>query len=535
MRTNHRLGIWIVVLGLATACSGDDDDAEDGGGSDGPGATVNPNVHAVGDAEAGRDVFRFETFGNEGFWTDAVRLPQGIVAAGVTPLDALSLGLSVDVTALDAATQQAIADELETDLSPAKAPLLNDPDTTVALVNANAVIGLVVKDTSNDGVLDVLRGDKVGASCALCHTITDGAVLTAAGGGSIGRRQDGRAPHDLDFGDLVAFGENSRALYPLLQLALDAHGGASIGRAAQGLTEKSTEAEVDAYLRDDESYPVGTFDDTFDGNGDPMRNPALFRADLAAPWGSEGSVRLLDDFSNLVYTGLLDPTNLTTADGRAYLELLLGAGGVEMADEYAALLADTGVKGFPYVRALPHPVPGSPAAPLGIRVDETKLLDLNAYLNQLGAPPGTPEPEDAVARGRDRFRQSCTQCHNVDQSVFVPPDVVAMETIWPGDDPELVFERPRPLYHVVNSPGTFDDKMAVVNAQVRGLARGIALPLLLDLARKPSFLHDGSVRTLDDLLDPARGADAPHPFYEADPDVRADLAAFLRSLDTNSP
>ncbi len=42
-----------------------------------------------GDATLGRDVFRFETFGNEGFWTDAVRLPAGIEAAKVTPMQAL--------------------------------------------------------------------------------------------------------------------------------------------------------------------------------------------------------------------------------------------------------------------------------------------------------------------------------------------------------------------------------------------------------------------------------------------------------------
>lgn len=50
-----------------------------------------------GDSAAVRDVFRFETFGNEGFWTDAVHLPQGAIAAGVTPLKALQLGLQVDM------------------------------------------------------------------------------------------------------------------------------------------------------------------------------------------------------------------------------------------------------------------------------------------------------------------------------------------------------------------------------------------------------------------------------------------------------
>lgn len=327
------LSALLPIACLTAACSNSNDSDSGDIGSDGPGATANPNVHGTGSSAAGRDVFRFETFGNEGFWTDAVRLPQGIVAAGVTPLDALATGLSVDIEALDQATRDAIAAELLTDLTPANAPLLNDPATTVLLVNANAVIGFAAKDSNADGIIDVLAGDKVGATCALCHTITDGSAFAMAGGGSIGRRLDGRAAHNLDFGGLAALGENSRALYPLLQLALAANGGTTLGRAPTGLTELSTEAEVDAYLTNPQYYPVGMFDDTFDGNGDPMHNPPLFRTDLAAPWGSEGSLQFLDNFSNLVYTGLLDPTTLTTAGGRAFLFKLAGAAGTEIADD----------------------------------------------------------------------------------------------------------------------------------------------------------------------------------------------------------
>ena len=74
--------------------------------------------------------------------------------------------------------------------------------------------------------------------------------------------------------------------------------------------------------------------------------------------------------------------------------------------------------------------------------------------------------------------------------------------------------------------------MAVVNASIRGDIRSNAMPLLLDLARKPVFLHDDTVKTLDSLFDPSRGATAPHPFYLSDMRARADLIAFLRSLDT---
>jgi len=536
MRSHHsRLYALLFLAALATACSSSDDDSDSGSsGSDGPGATTNPNIHATGNAAAGRDVFRFETFGNEGFWTDAMRLPQGIVAAGVTPLDALAAGLSVDAEALDQATLAAIAAELLTDLSPANAPLLNDPATTVLLVNANAVIGIAAKDSNGDGTIDVTAGDRAGATCALCHTITDGSVFALPCGGSIGRRLDGRAPHDFDFGGFVALAQNSRALYPLLQLSLTANGGETLGRAPTGLTENSTEAEVDAYLSNPQFYPVGMFDDTFDGNGDPMHNMPLFRTDLAAPWGSGGSLQFLDNFSNLVYTGLLDPTTLTTAGGRAFLETLAGPAGTEIADDYVVVLAATGVTNYPFITAGAHAFPGTEAAPLGVRVDNAKLLDLNAYLNSLEAPPGIDAAPEVLARGRERFRQSCTQCHNVAQGSFVPPGITPMLTIWPGDDPVVLAERDLPLNDILNSPGFFDDKMAVVNASLRGLERGIAMPLLLDLARKPILLHDNSIRSLNGLLNPVRGPEAPHPFYEPDAVVRAELVAFLESLDTDS-
>ncbi len=504
--------------------------------ADGPDTRATPVPHQTGNAAAGRDVFRFETFGNEGFWTDAVRLPKGVKDAKLTPVQALKAGLMVDVEALDAATQQAVAAELKTDLSPKKAPLLNDPKTTMKLLEANAVIGMVVKDSNGDGKLSIADGDKVGASCALCHTITDASVFNLPGGGSIGRRLDGRAEHTLNVGAIFAMAANSRALYPVLQLALTANGGKTIGRAPKGLTEKSSEKEVDAYLSNPAFYPVGMFDDSFDGNGDPMHNTPLFRQDLAFPYGSEGALAKLDNFSNLVYTGLFDQTTLTTPGGRAFLHKLGGAAGDEIADDYVKILKDTGVTGYPFVKATAHPAPGSEEAPLGVRVDNAKLLDMNAYLDSLPAPPGANGNAQAVARGRELFRTSgCTACHNVDQSKFVPPFIVPMKKIFPGDNPVVLAPRQPPLNPVENTVASiFDDKMAVVNASLRGEERGIALPLLLDLARKPVFLHDNSVPTLDDLLNPKRGPQAPHAFYLADGSQRADVAEFLRSLDTDS-
>ena len=84
-------------------------------GSDGPNSSVQAVVHQTGNATAGRDVFRFKLFGNERFWTDAMRLQQGFVAAGITPVQALQMGLSVDSEALDAATLAIVTAEAKTD------------------------------------------------------------------------------------------------------------------------------------------------------------------------------------------------------------------------------------------------------------------------------------------------------------------------------------------------------------------------------------------------------------------------------------
>ena len=535
------LGSSLAAFGLAAMLAG----CGGGGGGEaqqGPANAGMPVAHQLGNAANGQTVFRFETFGNERFWTDAIRLPAGMLAAGVTPLQVLQLGVQVDIDAIDAPTRQALTAELTADPTGRTSATLNNPANTVKLINANAVIGLPAKDTNGDGVIDITRGDKVGASCALCHTATDGSGLVLPNGGSIGRRIDGLATHSLDFGTLLALGTNSRAYYPVLQLALDANGGKTLGRAPTGLTENSTEAQVDAYLTNKNFYPVGMFDDTPDGNGDPMHNMPLFRQDLAFPFGSEGAISRVDNFSNLVYTALLDPTTLLTPGGRAFLRKLGGdAAGTEIAEDYAKVLAATGVTGpFPLGQASPPADPaqaGTEDFPLGVRVDNTKLIDMNAYLFGLQAPKGATVDQQASARGRELFlTRGCTDCHNVDQGRFVPTFIVPMKTIFPGDSPVVLLPtRMPPLNPILDTPGViFDDKMAVVNASLRGLERGIALPLLLDLARKPVFLHDNTVPSLDALFNPSRGPTVPHPFYVPDAAQRNDLVLFLRSLGTET-
>ena len=501
--------------------------------SDGPSVGANPNPHRTGDAVAGKNVFRFETFGNEGFWTDAARLPKGMMEAKLTPKQALEAGLQIDIDAVDPALRKTMEAEAKSNMSVQNAPRMNDPQIMVALVNANAIVGIVARDSNGDKKLDIMNGDKVGVACTICHTITDKSVFEMPNGGSIGRRVDGPAALTLNVGKLMAMAANSRALYPNLQQTFL---GVSIGRAPSGLGPDSTEAEVDAYLSNPAYYPVGTFDETQDGHGNPVKNTPLFRQDLAAPYGTAGEFRILDDISNASYTTNLDPTTLLTPEGRKFLEMKAGPAGKQMAQDYAKILEDTGVTGFPYVKAELTGKVGDPATPVGRRVDNQKLLDMNAYLDQLPAPDGAKVDADMFARGQKSFTTTCTQCHNVDQSKFVPPMLVEMKTIWPAYAPIPAGKRgDAKLSLILNSPGTFDDKMIVVDASDRGERRGNAMPLLLDLARTNLFLHDASVQSLEDLLDPARGETAPHSFYLANPSQRADMVAFLRGLDTRPP
>jgi hypothetical protein len=73
-------------------------------GTSGPANPGTPSITLLGDTTSGQQVFRFETFGNEGFWTNAIRLPQGMMDKNLTPLQALKLGINFDSDAIDSAS-----------------------------------------------------------------------------------------------------------------------------------------------------------------------------------------------------------------------------------------------------------------------------------------------------------------------------------------------------------------------------------------------------------------------------------------------
>ena len=136
--------------------------------------------------EAGRDIFRYDTFGDEKYWTDTLRMHE-VIQAGVSPATALAVGLRVDVEALPEAVRQAIlAGQVD----------LNDPATTVALLKMNAVVGLKGEVQTVNGRDTLVR---VGVTCALCHSTVDNSFAPG-----IGKRLDGWANTALQPGTIVA-------------------------------------------------------------------------------------------------------------------------------------------------------------------------------------------------------------------------------------------------------------------------------------------------------------------------------------------
>src|SRR5262249_52285356 len=75
------------------------------------------NRHAQAMIDEGRKIFRYDTFGSEAFWGDALQLHKAIageknggIGPGVSPKTALSVGLKVDVDALPDALKQQLAE-----------------------------------------------------------------------------------------------------------------------------------------------------------------------------------------------------------------------------------------------------------------------------------------------------------------------------------------------------------------------------------------------------------------------------------------
>ncbi|AMO25263.1 lipoprotein [Ramlibacter tataouinensis] len=173
-------GLGALAAVVAASCGGgNQDDA-------GQEAVLGAKGRQTALAAQGRQVFRFETFGDEAKWTDTLRMHE-VIAAAVDPTTALSVGLKVDADALPQGVKNGIA----------KGRIdLTSPATTVALLKMDAVVGL--KGTV-ETVAGVDRLVRVGITCALCHSTVDNSFAPG-----IGKRLDGWPNRDLNVGAIIA-------------------------------------------------------------------------------------------------------------------------------------------------------------------------------------------------------------------------------------------------------------------------------------------------------------------------------------------
>jgi hypothetical protein len=209
--------LWLVTVGFAVGRSKSDERRN----TQDRRLTHDPVQNAADKVKRGRTVFRFDTFGDEAFWGDTLKLHQAIegaalggVGPGVSPRTALAVGLKVDIDALPHEVQEQIA---------RGAINLNDPAVTLALLKLNAVLG--VKGVFNaSGTLK-----SVGIQCAFCHSTVDdshpsfcaGAIVPNPGTGCIGHRLDGWANRDLNVGAIIALAPDLSAFATLLNTSQD--------------------------------------------------------------------------------------------------------------------------------------------------------------------------------------------------------------------------------------------------------------------------------------------------------------------------
>lgn len=173
-------------------------------------------ANATAKIQQGRQVFRFDTLGDQAFWGDTLKLHQAIegaahggVGPGLSPAAALSLGLKVDIDALPPDLVQRIQMGKVN---------LNDPAVTLALLKLNAVVGVTGFFNSSGSL------QSVGIQCALCHSTVDnsrpalcaGLLTPNPGTGCIGHRLDGWPNRDLNVGAIIAFSPDVSVLANLL-------------------------------------------------------------------------------------------------------------------------------------------------------------------------------------------------------------------------------------------------------------------------------------------------------------------------------
>ena len=372
--------------------------------------------------QQGQQVFRYETFGDETFWTDVLQMNK-VIETAVDPTTALSVGLKVDASAIPAAVVAGIQNGTVS---------LTDPQTTLALISLNAVVG--VQGTVSTGSDGKLKLDRMGITCALCHSTVDNSF--AAG---IGNRLDGWPNRDLNPGLIIS-----------LSPALD-------------------EATRAVYA----SWEPGIYDPRF--NHDGLNNPVV----IPPAYGLYGI-----------------PKAIFTGDGDVQHE---PAGPVAYWNRYVAVTQMHGHGYFADSRlnwVVDHRE--------GDDLVTDKLPALQAYQYSIAAPkpPAGSFDATAAARGKVLFatKAQCVSCHS------------------------------GPLFTDVIQGGKLHPQSASVALDKdyvkRSATKQWRVSPLKGIWQHPPYFHDGSAKTLDDVVTMYND----QRNLQLTPNEKKDLTEYLRSL-----
>ncbi|HTJ04206.1 MAG TPA: hypothetical protein VL624_02600 [Caldimonas sp.] len=393
----------------------------------------------------GRQTFRFDTFGDETFWGDTLKLHLAIegsqfggVGAGVSPRLALALGLKVDA---DALAKGGLLGAVRSDRID-----LDAPATTLALLKANAVVGLTGFFNPN-GTLK-----SVGIQCSLCHSTVDNSVAFG-----IGQRLDGFANRDLDVGKIAAASPDLSAVATLLGVS---------------------QATVRTVLT---SWGPGKFDAELFLDGKAF-NPQQVTNGVVTATNVSGATLIpnafgLAGFNQHTWTGAWG----SVPYWNAFVATLEMHGKGRFFDprlNNAAQFPIAAANGF---GDLPH------ISPDDDRVS-AKLPALHFY--QLALPAPTPRPGvdfdvAAAKRGDDLFsgKARCNACH-VDP-LWTEPGWNLHKPSEVGVDSFQADRAPDHTYKTMNLAGIF--------VRENGL--------FMDAANKGRYYHDGRFKTLLDVVD----------------------------------
>lgn len=301
----------------------------------------------LGTLNRGRTTFRYDPMGSPLFFSEALGLNE--VLAQVTPRQALELGVKVDSSVLPPAVIRAIRNG-QVDL--------DDPAVTRFLFERFAVVG-VVANVEGD------RLERLGITCALCHSTVDDSVTPG-----IGRRLDGWANRDLDVGTILSLAPNLEPVANLLGV------------------------DVDTVRTVLQSWGPGKFDAHLNLDGKAFRPDGEPAAVLIPPAFGLAGVNLstYTGWGSATYWNALVANLEMNGSGRFFDPRLADPGRFPVAAS----------QGFDDVDDDPDLV-------------TSKLADLHVYQLALEAPQPPPGSFDAEAatRGRALFagKAACARCH----------------------------------------------------------------------------------------------------------------------------